>query len=212
MPIGLTPEQGQLEEAVGRFAARHAAIDQTRKSFGPLADGALPKWWDELVAQGFHAVHLPETAGGQGGSLADAACVIESAAMALLPGPLLPTVITGAVALSVEGAAAESLLGDLAGGRAAAVVLPRGDDLRATAAEGGWRVTGSSGDVLGVCSAGLILTAARRDDGETLWFVVDPASAAVSVEARGGTDLTLDVGILHLDSYARFGSLGAQGY
>ena len=96
MPIGLTPEQGQLEEAVGRFAARHAAIDLTRKSFDALADGALPEWWDDLVAQGFHAVHLPETAGGQGGSLADAACVVESAAMALLPGPLLPTVITGA--------------------------------------------------------------------------------------------------------------------
>ena len=130
-------------------------------SFDPLADGTLPKWWDELVAQGFHAVHLPETAGGQGGSLADAACVIESAATALLPGPLLPTVITGAVALSVaQRAAADTLLGDLAAGGAATVALPRGDDLRATATDGGWRVTGSSGDVLGVRSAGVILTAA----------------------------------------------------
>ena len=201
MPIGLTPEQGQLEEAVGRFAARHAAIDLTRKSFDALADGALPEWWDDLVAQGFHAVHLPETAGGQGGSLADAACVIESAAMALLPGPLLPTVITGAVALSVDGPDAETLLSDLAAGRAATVVLPGRGDLRATVTEGGWRVTGRSGDVLGVCSAGVILTAARRDDGGTLWFVVDPASTAASVEVRGGTDLTVDVGILHLDGY-----------
>ncbi len=201
MPIGLTPEQGQLEDAVGRFAARHAAIDQTRKSFGSLAGGALPEWWDELVAQGFHAVHLPETAGGQGGSLADAACVIESAAMALLPGPLLPTVITGAVALSIKGPDVETLLSDLAAGRAATVVLPGRGDLRATAAEGGWRITGASGDVPGVCAAGVILAAARSEDGGTLWFVVDPASTAASVEARGGTDLTLDVGILHLDGY-----------
>ena len=162
MPIGLTPEQGQLEDAVGRFAARHAGIDQTRKSFGSLAGGALPEWWDELVAQGFHAVHLPETAGGQGGSLADAACVIESAAMALLPGPLLPTVITGAVALSVEGPGAETLLSDLAAGRAATVVLPGRGDLRATAAEGGWRITGASGDVPGMCAAGVILAACPK--------------------------------------------------
>ncbi|MGZ5390903.1 MAG: acyl-CoA dehydrogenase family protein, partial [Mycobacterium sp.] len=80
MPIGLTPEQLQLEEAVGRFAARHAAVDQTRGSFDALADGSLPKWWDDLVAQGFHAVHLSASVGGQGGSLADAACVIEAAA------------------------------------------------------------------------------------------------------------------------------------
>ena len=63
MPIGLSPEQGQLEDAVARFASRHAAVAETRKSFGALANGDLPTWWDELVAQGFHAVHLPESVG-----------------------------------------------------------------------------------------------------------------------------------------------------
>ncbi len=202
VPIGLTPEQGQLEEAVGRFAARHAAVDQTRSSFDALADGALPKWWDDLVAQGFHAVHLPETVGGQGGSLLDAACVIEAASTALLPGPLLPTVIAGAVALSVDGATATGkLLSDLAAGATATVVLPDSGDLRATATDGGWQITGSSDDVLGVGSAAVILAAARREDGGTLWFVVDPDIASASVEARNGTDLTIDVGILHLDDH-----------
>ena len=42
----------------------------------------------------------------------------------------------------------------------------------------------SSGDVLGVCAAGVILVPLpRRDDGGTVWFVVDPASTAASVEA-----------------------------
>lgn len=200
MPIGLTPEQGQLEEAVGRFAARHAAVDHTRGSFDEIAEGTLPKWWDDLVAQGFHAVHLPESSGGQGGSLVDAACVIEAAATALLPGPLLPTVIAGAIALSADNVpAADKLLSDLAAGVAATVVLPESGNLRANVVDGAWRVTGSSGDVLGLCSAAAILVAARCADGETLWCVVDPAAAAVSVQARGGTDLTIDVGILHLD-------------
>ena len=199
MPIGITPEQGQLEEAVGRFSARHAAVDQTRGSFDAIAEGTLPKWWEDFVAQGFHAVHLPESVGGQGGSLVDAACVIEAAATALLPGPLLQTVIAGAIALSADkGPTAEKLLGDLAAGGTAAVVLPRSGDLRAIAVDGGWRVTGSSGDVLGVCSAGVILAAAQREDGASLWFVVDPAGASVSVETRDGTDLTIDVGIVRL--------------
>ena len=199
VPIGLTPEQGQLEEAVGRFAARHAAVDQTRNSFDALAEGTLPKWWDDLVAQGFHAVHLPDTVGGQGGSLVDVACVIEAAATALLPGPLLSTVITGAVALAAESTpAADKLLSDLAAGGTATVVLPDTGDLLATATDGGWQVSGSSGVVVGVRSAGVILAAARRGDGGTLWFVVDPATASATVEARDGTDLTIDVGILHL--------------
>lgn len=200
MPIGITPEQAQLEEAVGRFAARHAAVDQTRGSFDAIADGRLPKWWDDLVAQGFHAVHLPDSVGGQGGSLVDVGCVIEAAAGALLPGPLLPSVITGAIALSAKQVpAAQKLLSDLAAGATATVVLPGSGPLHAIATDGGWRVTGSSGDVLGLCSAGVIVAAARRDDGKTLWFVVDPSVASASVESRGGTDLTLDVGVLRLD-------------
>ncbi|WP_041304318.1 acyl-CoA dehydrogenase [Mycolicibacterium rhodesiae] len=198
MPIGLTPEQGQLQEAVGRFAARHAAVDQTRDSFEALAEGALPKWWNDLVSHGFHAVHLPDGVGGQGGSLLDAACVIESASAALLPGPLLPTVIAGAIVLSVDDMAAAKLLSELAAGATATVVLPESGDLSATATDGGWRVTGASGDVLGVRSAAVILAAARRDDGETLWFVLDPEVASASVEQRDGTDLTIDVGMLRL--------------
>ena len=202
MPIGLSPEQGQLEDAVARFASRHAAVADTRKSFGALANGDLPTWWDQLVAQGFHAVHLPESVGGQGGQLIDAACVLATAATALLPGPLLPTVIAGAIALrSDDDPAAKALLTELAAGRVASVVLPGQGDLRATASKRGWRVSGRSGDVLGARSAGLVLTAARADEGGTVWFVVDPTVAAASVEAREGTDLTVDVGVLRLDDH-----------
>lgn len=96
MTIALTAEQQQLTDAIARFAARHAPIDKTRKTFDELAAGELPSWWDDFVATGFHAVHLPEEVGGQGGTLLDTACVVEAAATALLPGPVLPTVLAGA--------------------------------------------------------------------------------------------------------------------
>lgn len=200
MPIGLTPEQRELEGAIARFAARHAAVGETRMTLEAIADGELPDWWDDLVALGFHAVHLPDAVGGQGGELIDAACVVEAAATALLPGPLLPTMITGAVAgVAGDHPAAVALAARLAGGVTATAILPGRGDLTATAGEDGWVVTGTSGDVLGVRAAGVVLAAARTDAGETAWFVVDPRDPAVSVAPRGGTDLTVDVGTVRID-------------
>lgn len=145
MTLGLSPEQQELGDAVGQFAARNAPIAATRDSFAELAAGRLPRWWDGLVANGFHAVHLPEELGGQGGRLMDAACVLESAGKSLLPGPLLPTVAAGAVALLADPApAARSVLRDLAAGIPAAVVLPGDGDLHAGAGDGHWLLSGAS--------------------------------------------------------------------
>ena len=105
MPVGLTDEQRQLADAVTAFASRHAPLDTTRASLDGLAAGELPQWWGEFVAGGFHAVHLPDDVGGQGGTLMDTACVVEAAATALLPGVVTATVIAGAVAtLADDGA------------------------------------------------------------------------------------------------------------
>src|SRR6476646_7273291 len=125
MPLAITPEQVQLTPAVAEFAGRHAPIDKTRAAFTALAAGELPAWWGELVSHGFHAVHLPERLGGQGGGLTDTACVVEAAAIALLPGPLLSTITAGAAVQFAEDTEfARSLLRDLAAGATATLVLP----------------------------------------------------------------------------------------
>lgn len=202
MAIAITEEQAQLADAVGRFAARHAPVDKTRSGFESLAVGEVPTWWDDLVAQGFHAVHIPERFGGQGGRLTDVACVIETAGRTLLPGPLLPTIMASAVALLAEDTGtAPTLLDELAGGLTAAVVLPDRATFRATATKEGWRVTGSSGVTLGVCSAARVLVAARTDDDASVWFVVDTSTGTVTVDSARGTDLTTDVGVLHLHDH-----------
>jgi 3-oxochol-4-en-24-oyl-CoA dehydrogenase len=199
MTLGLTPEQQDLSDAVGKFAGRHAPIAATRDSFGALAAGQLPGWWDALVANGFHAVHLPEHLGGQGGRLIDAACVLESAGKALLPGPLLPTVTTGAVALLADPSpTAESLVRGLASGVPAAVVLPDGGDFQARADGRRWLLTGASDVIAGARSARVILVCAQTEGGDLVWVLVDAKKPTATVESVPGTDLVTDLGILRL--------------
>ncbi|SPM33605.1 acyl-CoA dehydrogenase [Mycobacterium rhizamassiliense] len=203
MSLGLTPEQLDLADAVGQFAGRHAPIATTRATFDALAAGQLPQWWDALVSNGFHAVHLPEELGGQGGRLIDAACVLESAGKTLLPGPLLPTVAAGAVALLADPTpAAESLIRDLAAGTAAAIVLPDDADFHARRDGQRWLITGGSKVTAGAPAARVILVGARANGGEIVWLPVDAQQPTATVESVAGTDLVADVGTLRLTDYA----------
>lgn len=194
--IALTPEQQQLSAAVAQFAARHAPIDATRAGLDELAAGQLPSWWGVLVDNGFHAVHLPEAVGGQGGGLADMACVLEAAGAALLPGPLLTTAIAGAAVASQQSPAAQTLLKELAEGATAVVVAREQSEFRGRRAGDAWRLTGSSGLALGMCSAQRVVLPFTDEAGALLWAVVNPLEG--QVESRRGTDLTTDLGILHL--------------
>ncbi|MDT5087585.1 MAG: hypothetical protein QOG47_292 [Mycobacterium sp.] len=196
MTLAITAEQEQLVDAVRRFASRHAPIDQTRAAFSAIATGELPSWWPEFVNNGFHAVHLPGHVGGQGGTLADTACVVEAAAAALLPGPLLSTVTASAVA-SLGDSSVKPLLTELAAGATAVVVLPEHCDVQAAADGNCWRLTGSSDSVLGVCAAQRILLPAQASDGSRRWFVVTPGPG-LTIESQLGTDLCTDVGSVEL--------------
>ena len=60
MSIAVTEEQQELSSAVRGFVARYAPVSGTREAFDALAVGERPAHWPALVAQGLHAVHLPE--------------------------------------------------------------------------------------------------------------------------------------------------------
>jgi alkylation response protein AidB-like acyl-CoA dehydrogenase len=199
MALAITAEQEQLVDAVSRFVIRHAPLDKTRAAFDSIAAGELPTWWEEFVAMGFHAVHLPEQAGGQGGHLADMACVVEAAAAALLPGPLLSTATASAVA-NLADASATALIADLAAGATAVVVLPEHSDIRAVRDGQGWLLNGSSDTTLGILAAQHILLAAHSEHGAELWFALDArkTGASLAFEQQQGTDLCTDVGRLRL--------------
>ncbi|KUI13575.1 acyl-CoA dehydrogenase [Mycolicibacterium acapulense] len=202
MRLALTPEQRELSESVAQFAARRAPVSATRESFDMLAQGHLPPWWEEFVANGFHAVHLPENYGGQGGALLDAACVLEAAGRTSLPGPLLPTVAAGAVALMAEPTpSAAALLTRLAGGDAAALALP--GDSTFTARDDGhrWSIDGDSDLIAGICAATTALVCAVSDRGDHIWLAIDTTHPSAAVESVRGTDLLTDLGRLRLTDY-----------
>ncbi|MDX1874982.1 acyl-CoA dehydrogenase [Mycolicibacterium sp. 120266] len=198
MALALTDEQAQIAAAMAGFAARHGGLELTRAQFDDLAAGRRPRFWDALVDQGLHAVHLPERFGGQGGGLAEAACVVEAAGYALLPGPLLPTVIAGAVAATDAGPVARAVVEDIVAGRTATVILPQAGQLRAVATRDGWRISGATGPDIGVCGAERLLVSAATEAGEVLWISLDASASGVRVLAQTPTDLTRDVGELHV--------------
>ncbi|WP_374021912.1 acyl-CoA dehydrogenase family protein [Mycobacterium sp. HNNTM2301] len=203
MAFGITTEQEQLAETISSFAARHAPLDKTRASFDSIAAGDLPPWWEELTASGFHAVHLPEAAGGQGGSLADLGCAIEATAAALLPGPWLSTTIASAITNLSDGSGA-TLLADLVGGVPATSVLPEHSMVRVTRHHDGWKLDGFSAPTAGLVSAQRILLAVHTDaEADVRWFALDAGHGAsgMSVDPRRGTDLTTDVGVLTLTGH-----------
>ncbi|MGE2720279.1 acyl-CoA dehydrogenase [Mycolicibacterium celeriflavum] len=202
MSLALTPEQRELSDSVAQFAARRAPVAATRESFELLAEGNVPSWWDEFVTNGFHAVHLPERYGGQGGTLLDAACVLEAAGKASLPGPLLPTVATGAVALLAEPTPpAEALLTRLADGHPAAIALPGASTFTARDDGQRWLIEGDSDLLAGICTATTALVCAATEDGDEVWVAVDTAHPSVTVETVAGTDLLTDLGRIRLAGY-----------
>ncbi|MCF6387869.1 acyl-CoA dehydrogenase [Mycobacterium sp. MBM] len=204
MVVALTDEQIQLTDSMAGFAHRYGGLELTRSQFDAIAAGRCPDVWPALVAQGLHAVHIPEEFGGQGGALADAACVIDAAGYGLVPGPLLPTVIAGAVlaAADTDQPAVRSLLEAIADGRTAALLLPEDGEIRASPGDWGWRLDGTAGPQLGLSSAQHVVVAAKTIDGETLWFILDTGAPGVTVQAQAPTDLTRDAGILRCDAAA----------
>lgn len=195
--VAITPEQHELTEAFSRFAAHHALVSETRSNLDALADGRLPAWWPELVDNGFHVVHVPEHLGGQGGGLADMACVLHAAGAALLPGPLLNSSVVAAV-LS-ENEAAQVLLKEIAAGTPAVVVLPHHSDVTARPAGAGWQLTGSTGVMPGILSAQRVVLPFHDDRNVLRWTAID--TTGCEVEPRTGTDLTTDLGVLHLHDH-----------
>ena len=198
MAIALTQDQEALAESVAGFTARHASTESTRTQFEDLAAGARPAAWAQLVDQGILAIHLPTEYGGDGAGLVELAIVAEEAGRGLMPGPLLPTLLTSLV-VARHGSAElrATVLPRFASGSTGACATTA-EGLAAVRTSDGWEVRGTTAPILGAVSAQQLLLGAEAPEG-TVWFLLDQEQQPVKVTQLPGVDLTRDVGCVTVE-------------
>ena len=95
--LGISDEHVELHRAVRRWVEDRVDPSAT-KALLDVEGGAvpLPDCWDDLAAQGWLGLHLPERLGGEGYGLAELAVVLEELGRGCVPGPVLPSVVVSA--------------------------------------------------------------------------------------------------------------------
>ena len=206
MPIAVTEEHEALRVAAERWAQTHCPPSVARAP-AEAAEGlatALPDVWEKMAAQGWLGLHLPEDTGGHGFTLAELVVVVEELGRALLPGPLLPTVlVSAALSRHPDDAARRRLLPGLADGSLTAAVALGAAPLQAGAGvHGRIRLTGTVRPVLGQHDAPLVLVpvAQAGDGARAAWLLIERAVAggAVTAAPLPGLDRTRAVAELEL--------------
>jgi 3-oxochol-4-en-24-oyl-CoA dehydrogenase len=95
VPIGISDEHSELAATVRKWAESQGAVDAIRAAEDD--PGALAGWGARAAELGLTSIALPESDAGGGGTVLDQAVALEAAAHALVPGPLLSTVVAGLV-------------------------------------------------------------------------------------------------------------------
>jgi alkylation response protein AidB-like acyl-CoA dehydrogenase len=119
--LTLNSDQLALRAGIREYLADRWDAGRLRaaESGAPLTAGD----WKELAGLGVFGLLVPEASGGMGLGLADAAIVFEELGAALMPGPLVPTVlaaalVSGTVPGAADGDAIVAMLDDAAPGPA----------------------------------------------------------------------------------------------
>ena len=174
MSIAVTAEHQELAASVRAWAAGLGGLDSARGAeLDPTATFA--EVWGKAQDMGLAAIVVPESDGGDGGTILDAAVALEACAYALLPGPLLGTTAAAAVLGGTPAASA------IAAGQVCAVGL-----VPIAIADG--RLSGTVEVVQDAPGADWFLLGGVEADGAERWVVV-PAEA-VRIDASTGVDLT----------------------
>ncbi|GGW58968.1 acyl-CoA dehydrogenase family protein [Streptomyces xantholiticus] len=113
MDFRLTDDQRALRSGVRRLLTRRFGREALRAAVD--REGRLDRdLWRELGRAGLFALRLPESDGGAGLGLPEAALVFEEAGRALLPGPLVATQLAaGSVPGAADGTAVVTCAGQL---------------------------------------------------------------------------------------------------
>jgi alkylation response protein AidB-like acyl-CoA dehydrogenase len=188
MDFTFSGEQEELRRAIRDVAGDHCPPDRLRQVIA--TPGAFDEeLWRLLGADmGCAGVAVRESEGGSGGSFVDVAVVLEESARALLPVPLLGTLV-GAAVIGRSSDAAERLLPAVAAGdRTCALAVATGTDVAVVEAadgSGAGLVDGTLTHVVDGHRADLLVVA----EPAGVW-VVEATAPGVEVVAAPTLDLT----------------------
>jgi alkylation response protein AidB-like acyl-CoA dehydrogenase len=161
--------QSASEPTADSTAGSDSAVHPASRS---TTNGFPRDLYRKLADLGWFAVLVPETFGGSGGSMLDAALLCEEAGRAALPGPFLATAVLAPIALARGGSVTQrrTWLPRLASGDAVGTVaiVERGDrydaegiGARARPARTGYRLSGTKMFVPDAHVADFVVVAAR---------------------------------------------------
>jgi len=206
VPVAATEDQLALQASIRDWAKRAAPVQAVRglepgggaeqrgSRKGPA--GAGERLWRELAGLGVFGIALPASVGGDGGTVSDLAAALEQLTLALVPGPVLPTLLAGLVAAPLAaGTAGKALLPALAAGeQPAAVALDPGSLTAVWQDDGSLRVTGEAGLVSGaghgtVLFAGAPVTGAAPGRAAVDGAAAGPAAAVAGATGAGGAEV-----------------------
>lgn len=204
--FGFEEEAAMLKDSARRFFAEKLPVDQLHALIAADPDPERSPqviWpealWSEMVALGWTALAVPESAGGIAMPWVAVAGLLEEAGRAALPSPLLSTLQVTAV-LAQAGEAAEPALGEIAEGTAATLAcmdVSGGQQAGAVVVEDG-RLRGQANFVQDVGKCDRLLVLAREGDGTALFWVPCDANG-LTVHRDAIVDLTRDQAHVNFD-------------
>jgi alkylation response protein AidB-like acyl-CoA dehydrogenase len=196
MDLDFSEEQQVLRDMVRGVLAEHCPIEVVRRmEDDPI--GYPEALWKQLAEVGTVGILIPESFGGAGQSLLEAAILYEELGRALAPTPHFPSAVLGAGLLLAAGSEAQqqSWLPRVARGDAILSLAwlepdgsfgPRGVQLQATADGDGFRLRGVKRHVPFARAATQIVVLARTGPGlqDIDLFLVDPAAPGITQEQQ----------------------------
>lgn len=184
MSIGISSDHVELASTLAKWAEGENFLDAVREA-ETRADEPFDAAWESLAEMGLATIALPESVGGGGGTVLDAAVALEACARSMAPGHLLSTTVAGALLAHDE--AGREVTARIADGARVALAPTPGLTV-------GERLTGTVEVVWDAPGADLFLLGAQ--DGS--WHLV-PAEF-VQVTGHVSLDLTRRTGSVTVDA------------
>lgn len=194
MSIATTPDQTEIQSSIKAWAKAAEPVTTVRaQETDPDAWKAL---WPQLTELGLFGVAVAEEHGGAGAEIVDLACMLETAAAAMAPGPVLSTALAG-VLVSRAGGEIASALGEQIAEGGLPVGLCPGFGVDTLDASGA--VTGDAGIVYGgTVDGGLLLPVVTG--GDTRWALLEPGTEGVRITPSTPYDISASIARVSLEN------------